>query len=115
MPQQVTDRLAPVQPRLYLAKAPGGSQTPRKMGVASGLVQPKDILLWVRSSRRALLARVFRDSSLPKARIFGTALVTEDVCDLASDIDYEQRWNSRQNTISSTAEIYIDAGTVFML
>ncbi|KAL6802806.1 heterokaryon incompatibility domain-containing protein [Trichoderma sp. SZMC 28013] len=116
--QGVTDRLAPVQPRLYLAKQPGGC-TLRKMGVASGLVQPNDIVVSIRSSRRALLVRVVEveehsENTCTKLRMFGTALTTEDVCGATpkSKGEYEQRWKSVDER---TTEVQIDAGTLFML
>ncbi|KAM0252147.1 hypothetical protein ACHAQJ_007844 [Trichoderma viride] len=112
VPQQVTDRLAPVQPRLYLAKTIGRSL--RKMGVASGLVQPSDVVFWVRSSRRALLVRVVgEDRMRSKMRVFGTALATEDMCGSTPDIDYAERWRSLES--EWTTKVHIDAGTIFML
>lgn len=109
MPQQATDRLAPVQPRLYLAKR-HGSSTPRKMGVASGLVQQGDLVCWVRSSRKALLIRVIGEG---KARVFGTALATEDICISTADYNYAQRWESLKDEWSTNAQV--DAGTIFIL
>lgn len=109
MPQQTTDRLASVQPRLYLAKKCGGS-TERKMGVASGLVQPGDLVCWVRSSRKALLIRVVREGKL---RVFGTALATEDIYISTADYNYAQRWESLKYEWSMDAQV--DAGTVFIL
>lgn len=111
LPQQITDRLASVQPRLYLAKRCDYG-TPRKMGIASGLVQPEDLVCWVRSSKRALLVRVIeKDSWNVELRVFGTALATEDVCRSAPD--YAQRWKSLENEWSM--EVQLDLGTVFML
>jgi hypothetical protein len=111
MPQQTTDRLASVQPRLYLAKRRTYG-TPRKMGIASGLVQPGDLVCWVRSSKRALLVRVIKkDSWNTELRVFGTALATEDVC--SSVPDYAKRWNSLKDEWSM--EVQLDAGTIFML
>ncbi len=111
--QQVTDGAASVQPRIYLAKE-FRNPTPRKMGVASGLVQAKDVVCWVRSSRRALLVRVVDDGrqyNASKARVFGTALTTEDVRGLGQDCDYAQRWASLKGKV----EVQVDAGTIFML
>ncbi|KAL7957222.1 hypothetical protein V8C34DRAFT_286304 [Trichoderma compactum] len=90
----------------------------RKMGIASGLVQPGDIVIWVRSSRRALLVRVVEGqehSNNTKLRMFGTALTTEDVCGAtpSSEGEFEQRWNSVKG--ERTTEVQIDAGTLFML
>jgi hypothetical protein len=114
IPPQVTDRLAPVQPRLYLAKTSRG-RTLRKMGVASGLVQQSDVVFWVRSSRRALLVRVVEEmrTNKSKMRVFGTALATEDMCGSTPDNDYAQRWRSLES--EWTTKVQIDAGTIFML
>lgn len=111
LPQQTTDRSASVQPRLYLAKrcTPG---TPRKMGIASGLVQPGDLVCWVHSSKRALLVRVIQKNSWEvDLRVFGTALATEDV--YSSAPDYAQRWNSLETKWSM--EVQLDSGTVFSM
>lgn len=111
VPQHTTDRLSSVQPRLYLAKS-WAFGTERKMGIASGLVQPGDLVCWVRSSKRALLGRVIDQGSWNfQLRVFGTALATEDVCRSAPD--YAQRWNSLKNEWSM--EVQLDLGTVFML
>lgn len=113
MSQQATDRLAPVQPRLYLAKR-NDDPTPRKMGVASGLVRPGDLVCWVRSTKRAILVRIIgEDQGCAKARVFGTALATEDICVSAPDQDYAQRWQSLKGEWRMTVQV--DAGTVFML
>lgn len=103
-PQEVTDRLAPVQPRLYLAK--DGNRTQRKMGLASCLVQLNDVVFRIPSSKRALLVRADKEEwGRSKARVFGTALTTEDMCSSTIDNDYTG-W---------TTTVHIDAGTIFML
>ena len=114
MQQQATDRLASVQPRLYLAKR-YRDPTLRKMGVASGLVQPGDLVCWVRSSRRALLVRVLAaaDHWDTKLRVFGTALATEDMSVSTPDYDYAHRWISLEGEWSM--EVQVDAGMIFML
>ncbi len=112
-PQQATGRAASVQPRVYLAKE-FQNHTRRKMGVASGLVQRKDVVCWVRSSRRALLIRVVEERDYSNtARVFGTALITEDVRDSEQDCDYAQRWASLEGR--PRFEVQVDAGTIFML
>jgi hypothetical protein len=111
IPHQATNRLAPVQPRLYLAKKCDGP-TARKMGVASGLVQPGDLVCWVRSTRRALLVRhLEKDFYNCRLRVIGTALATEDMCGSAPD--YAQRWKSLHG--QRTMEVLLDAWTLFML
>ncbi|KAL5090227.1 hypothetical protein Trisim1_004747 [Trichoderma cf. simile WF8] len=103
-PQEVTDRLAPVQPRLYLAK--DGNRTQRKMGLASSLVQQNDVVFRVPSAKRALLVRVVQEEkSKSKARVVGTALTTKDMCSSTPDNDYTG-W---------TTTVHLDAGTLFML
>ena len=111
-PPQATDRLAPVQPRLYLAKKIQ-DHTPRKMGVASGLVQRNDLICWVRSSRRAILVRVVEKDSQRHLRVFGTALATEDMCGSMPGCDYAERWRSLEYEWRTS--IQIDADTIFML
>lgn len=111
MPRQTTSRLASVQPHLYLAKRHHGP-TLWKMGVASGLVRPQDLVCWVRSSARALLVRVVEGGAwASKARVFGTALATEDMC--GSTLDYAQRWTSLEGEWHT--EVQLDAETIFML
>ena len=84
------------------------------MSVASGLVQQKDVVCWVPSLRRALLVRVVeeREYNPTKARVFGTALTTEDVRSSGQEGDYAQRWVSLQGP---RIEVQVDAGTIFML
>jgi hypothetical protein len=113
-PQQAPDRLAPVQPRLYLVKN-GASRTARKMGVASRLVQPRDLVCAVRSSRRALLVRVVEVGQWKASvRVFGTALATEDLCGVARKCDFAERWTSLKKE-SDSLNVHVDAGTIFML
>ncbi|KAL2130236.1 hypothetical protein VTI74DRAFT_6713 [Chaetomium olivicolor] len=114
-PPQGTDQLASVQPRLYLVKRRCGS-TRRKMGVASGLVRPGDLVCCVRSSRRALLVSVFEEGyGSTTLRVFGTALATDDMCGSMQDCDYAQRWMSLREGLGETMEVQLDAGTTFML
>ncbi|KAL6823513.1 heterokaryon incompatibility domain-containing protein [Trichoderma camerunense] len=102
--QGVTNRSAPVQPRLYLAKE--GNHTQRKMGLASGLVQQNDVVFRVPSAKRALLVRVVQEEkSKSKARVVGTALTTKDMCSSTPDSDYTG-W---------TTTVHLDAGTLFTL
>jgi hypothetical protein len=114
-PQQAPDRLAPVQPRLYLVRNHAGG-TARKMGVASRLVQPRDLVCAVRSSRRALLVRMVEvcEWGYPSVRVFGTALATEDLCGAAWECDFAERWTSLQKD-SVRLHVHVDAGTIFML
>lgn len=114
-PEQVAGREASVQPRLYLAKRDIGP-TPRRMGIASGLVEPGDLVCWVRSSRRALLVRVVGELGVypnkARLRVFGTALATEDMH--SSTPDYDCRWRLLEKN-DLMPEIQVDAGTIFML
>lgn len=112
-PVQYADKLPSVQNRLYLAKNRSGSTT-RKMGVASALVQPGDLVCWVQWSRRALLVRVVHEGhSISKLRVFGTAMTTEDVCGWHLNFDYAKRWSSLKGMWHMP--VAVDAGTVFML
>ena len=112
-PQQAIDGSSSVQPRIYLAKE-AKNDTWRKMGVASGLIQRKDVVCWVRSSRRALLVRVVEPGIHScKARVFGTALTTEDIRGWGQDCDYAQRWASLEGRPRFEAQV--DAGTIFTL
>jgi hypothetical protein len=114
-PQQGTDGLAPVQPRLYLARNWHTGFTRHKMGVASGLVQLRDLVCWVRSSRRALLVRVVESTDWRSTvRVFGTALVTVDMRGPTPDErQFTERWESLEN--ERKLEVQVDAGTIFML
>jgi hypothetical protein len=113
-PQQAPDRLAPVQPRLYLVRSNAG-RTARKMGVASRLVQPHDLVCGVRSSRRALLVRVVEVGEWKASvRVFATALATEDLCGTGGECDFEKRWTSLRRE-SDSLDVHVDAGTIFML
>jgi hypothetical protein len=113
-PQQAPDRLAPVQPRLYLVRSKA-SRTARKMGVASRLVQPHDLVCGVRSSRRALLVRVVEAGEWKvSVRVFGTALATEDLSGRGGECDFEERWTSLREE-STILDVHVDAGTIFML
>ncbi|KAB5549389.1 heterokaryon incompatibility protein-domain-containing protein [Coniochaeta sp. 2T2.1] len=81
--QENTDRLSSIQPRLYLAKRaydPSWNPPPRRMGIASSLIQPGDLVCWIRWSRRALLVRMIDGTSFyAKLRAFGTALTADDI------------------------------------
>ncbi|KAG7287159.1 hypothetical protein NEMBOFW57_006664 [Staphylotrichum longicolle] len=114
-PQQTTERSAPVQPRLYLARNWHTGFTRHKMGVATGLVQLRDLVCWVRSSRRALLVRVVEsDNWRSTLRVFGTALATDDMSGPTPDErEFAERWESLDN--ERQMEIQVDAGTIFML
>ncbi|KAB5515112.1 heterokaryon incompatibility protein-domain-containing protein [Coniochaeta sp. 2T2.1] len=113
-PQQAPDRLAPVQPRLYLVRS-DADRTARKMGVASRLVQLLDLVCGVRSSRRALLVRMVEvDGWKVTVRVFGTALATEDLCGAAEEYGFAKRWTSLRNE-STALNVHVDAGTIFML
>jgi hypothetical protein len=117
-PQQATDKsLASVPLRLYLAKS-YNDPTWHKMGVASGLVELRDLVCWVRSSRRALLVRVVGEdgggNDNHRARVFGTELVTEDMCDpTPNEHFYTNRWRSLER--ETRLKVRVDAGTIFML
>ncbi|KAK4125735.1 HET-domain-containing protein [Parathielavia appendiculata] len=119
--QQGADKpLTSVQPRLYLAKSYTRDKPSwPKMGVASGLVELRDLVCWVRSSRRALLVRDTSTSAgdgyiEKKARVFGTALVTGDMRRPAPDKDfYTNRWSSLEN--EKKLKIQVDASTIFTL
>jgi hypothetical protein len=85
------------------------------MGVASRLVQPRDLVCGVRWSRRALLVRVVEvGQRKTSVRVFGTALATEDLCGAAGECDFAERWTSLRNE-SASVNVHVDAGTIFML
>ncbi|KAK3900987.1 heterokaryon incompatibility protein-domain-containing protein [Staphylotrichum tortipilum] len=112
--QQAPDRLAPVQPRLYLVRRTP-DRTAQKMGVASSLVQSLDLVCGVRSSRRALLVRVVEVGTWnTSVRVFGTALATEDLCGGAGGCDFEERWMSLGKG-GNSLDVHVDAGTIFMI
>lgn len=112
--QQAPARLAPVQPQLYLVRSKDGPTT-RKMGVASRLIEPRDLICGVRSSRRALLVRVVEaDEENASVRVFGTALATEDLCGTAEKCDYAKRWTSLREG-GAILKAHVDAGTIFTL
>jgi len=101
------------QPRLYLSKS--DLKASQKMGLASGHVELGDLVCWVRSSRRALLVRIVnRKGRLPKdavrARVFGTALATEDMCGPVMGRRYPM-----EEGRGYQFEIQVDAETIFLL
>jgi hypothetical protein len=113
-PKQAPVGLSPVQPQLYLVRSKDGL-TMRKMGVASRLIQPRDLVCGVHSSRRALLVRVREvDKRNASVRVFGTALATEDLCGTAEKCDYAKRWTSLREG-GAILKAHVDAGTIFML
>lgn len=115
-PQEATGISPSVQPRLYLAHGWSyGCPTRHKMGVASGLVRLRDLVCWVRWSRRALLVRVTKSEDRRSTMtVFGTALVTDDMSGPTPDeSQFTERWKSPNN--NSKMEIQVDAGTIFML
>jgi hypothetical protein len=61
---------------LFLIKNYYRGETPWKMGIASSLAQPGDLVCWIHGVQRALIVRpTFRDATW---QIFGTALFTDD-------------------------------------
>ncbi|KAK4099221.1 HET-domain-containing protein [Parathielavia hyrcaniae] len=94
-----------------------GDCPPETMGVASGLVKPGDLICWVRSSRRALVVRNNGTGGGgwgPELRVFGTALVTEDMGRLAPNEQfYTDRWMSLERELR--AQVKVDASTIFAL
>ena len=63
---------------LFLIKNCYRRETPWKMGIASSLAQPGDLVCWIHGVERALIVR----ETLAERRwqVFGTALFTRDFC-----------------------------------
>ena len=113
-PLQALDRPEPVQSRLYLVRK-DASGTTRKMGLASHVVQPRDLVCKVRSSRKAVLVRLVEVGEWQvRVQVFGTALATEDVCGKTRECDLAERWTSLKRE-SGSLNVHVDAGTIFML
>ncbi|KAL2144730.1 hypothetical protein VTI28DRAFT_8668 [Corynascus sepedonium] len=113
---QITDQSGSAQPRLYMVKNSLDHPTPRKMGVASGLVRPGDLVCCVKSSKRALVIRAEEESNkYTRLRVFGTALTTHDMCGSMQDADQVRRGVLLQENVERQVEVELDAGTIFML
>ncbi|KAK4247159.1 heterokaryon incompatibility protein-domain-containing protein [Corynascus novoguineensis] len=111
-----TDQSNSVQPRLYMVKGSFYHPTPRKMGVASGLVRPGDLVCYVKSSKRTLLIRAEEESNeYTSLRVFGTALTTDDMCGSIQDADQVRQWRLLKEDVKRRVEVQLDAGTIFML
>jgi hypothetical protein len=92
------------------------NKTPWKMGIASSLAQPGDLICWVPGIERALILRVSFEQEKKTRRIylqgFGTALFTDDF-----DSADKARHAGRLKTFSENEklDIYIDAATIYVL
>ncbi|RDW56713.1 hypothetical protein BP6252_14006 [Coleophoma cylindrospora] len=77
---QLNDTLpAAINSHLFLVKNPWRIETPWKMGIASRLAQPGDLVCWVRGVERALILRVTLGEYKHNFQVFGTALFTNDI------------------------------------
>jgi hypothetical protein len=87
--------------------------TPCKMGIASSLAQPGDLVCWVSAIERAIVLRVsFNQAGGMYMQGFGTALFTDDF-----DSTDKARHAARLETFSGweRLEIQIDAATIYVL
>lgn len=95
---------------LFLIKNCYRDKTPWKMGIASGLAQPGDLVCWIPGSERALVLRVSIKEEM--LQIFGTALFTEDFgsSDKARHAD-RLKWFQSGEQLA----LKMDAGTIYVL
>ncbi len=102
--------------RPFLVANCARKKTPWKMGIASSLAQPGDLICWVPGIERALILRVKFEQERRKNKTYlqgiGTALFTDDF-----DSTNEARHASRLETFSNDEklDIYIDAATIYVL
>jgi hypothetical protein len=100
----------------FLVENRARKETPWKMGIASSLAQPGDLICWVPGIERALVLRVRFEHVWEDMRYhlqgFGTALFTDDF-----DSTDEARRAERLKTFSDDEklDIYIDAATIYVL
>jgi hypothetical protein len=99
--------------RLFLVANRARGQTPWKMGIASSLAQPGDLICWVQGLERALILRVNLDHQrVIFLQVFGTALFTDDF-----DLNGSANHVSRLRSFSDSEKLYIqiDAATIYVL
>ncbi|PMD20692.1 hypothetical protein NA56DRAFT_704495 [Hyaloscypha hepaticicola] len=101
----------------FLVRNRARRKTPWKMGIASSLAQPGDLICWVPGIQRALILRAsFKQlKKIHKGTIlqgFGTALFTDDF-----DSTDKARHADRLKTFSDCEklDIQIDAATIYVL
>ncbi|KAE9369720.1 hypothetical protein N431DRAFT_414004 [Stipitochalara longipes BDJ] len=97
---------------LFLVENAFRGQTPWKMGVASSLAKPGDLVCWVHGVNRALILRVNSDEYKASLQIFGTALFTDDFSSNSRSSHSSRLSWFRE---SEGLEIQIDAATIYVL
>ncbi|KAN0102034.1 Heterokaryon incompatibility protein (HET) domain containing protein [Hyaloscypha variabilis] len=97
---------------LFLVKNSWRGQTPWKMGVASSLAKPGDLVCWIQGVNRALILRVNMVKEIAILRVFGTALFTEDF-----KPNSKSPHSSRLSwfNIGEMLDIQMDAATIYVL
>jgi hypothetical protein len=99
--------------RLFLVANRPRGQTPWKMGIASSLAQPGDLICWVQGVERALILRVtFGQERVVSLQGFGTALFTDDF-DSNGNADHVSRLKSF--SLLEKLDVQIDAATIYVL
>ncbi|OBT56260.1 hypothetical protein VE04_05109 [Pseudogymnoascus sp. 24MN13] len=102
--------LAARNSHLFLIKNCYRDVTPWKMGIASSLAQPGDLVCWVRGVEKALVLRVtLLERTL---QVFGTALFTEDFA-LTNQARHASRltWFKKNETLG----LQVDSATIYVL
>jgi len=98
---------------LFLIKNLLHNKTLSKMGIASELAQPGDLVCWIPGVERALTLRVtLREKADALLQVFGTALFSEDF-----DKNDKEHHDSRLKWFHEEAKfaIRMDAATIFVL
>lgn len=101
--------------QLFLVKNYFRGKTPRKMGIASGLAEPGDLVCSIPGVGRALIVRVSSGSEWIQEncmQVFGTALFTGEFSRLnESQYDTNLSWHRNDERLY----VNIDATTIFLL
>ncbi|KAH8683229.1 heterokaryon incompatibility protein-domain-containing protein [Tricladium varicosporioides] len=95
---------------LFLIKNCSREQTPWKMGIASSLAQPGDLVCWVHGTERALILRATLAERM--FQVFGTALLTADF-DLNGKANHTARLSGFYGSEKLTVKM--DAATIYAL
>ncbi|PMD42254.1 hypothetical protein L207DRAFT_553431 [Hyaloscypha variabilis F] len=97
---------------LFLVENSVHRQTPWKMGVASSLAKPGDLVCWIHGITKALILRANLGERAGTVQVFGTALFTEDFKpNSKSPHSSRLYWFTKDETI----DIQIDAATIYVL
>lgn len=108
--------LASRNSHLFLIKNCYRDVTPWKMGIASSLAQPGDLVCWVRGVEKALVLRMTLAEGTFQAertlQVFGTALFTEDFASTNQDRHASRlKWFRKDEALA----LQVDSATIYVL